>query len=257
MINQQILCSCVYCKEIKSVKGIHTHVDRAHLKLTKYSSGYNGKYDILSGRHQDRIKDYYQSTSKCTNCNIDLDYNQRHNKFCSTSCSATYTNKRKDYSTFKTGPTTKIKELVQKHCAFCNEIFSTITKKQKFCSNKCSRNFRSHTQRKQRTSWKNYRVDCQFKFSLNDFPEEFDFKLIETCGWYKPTNRGNNLTGVSRDHMVSCRYGFDNNIPVENLSHPANCKLLQHGNNVSKGTKNSITYDDLLTRIKKWDEKYK
>lgn len=257
MINQQILCSCIFCKEIKSAKGIHTHVDRTHLKLAKYSTGYNGKYDTLSKRHKDRINDYDQSPNKCANCSISLNYKQRHNKFCSSSCSASYTNKRKDYSTFKTGPVAKIKQSVQKQCVFCNVAFDTFTKKQKFCSNKCSRDFRVAIQREKRTAWKNYRADCQFKFSLNDFPQEFDFKLIETYGWYKPVNRGNNLTGISRDHMVSCRYGFDNNIPTEHLSHPANCKLLQHGNNVSKGVKNSITYEDLLLRIKQWDKKYK
>lgn len=111
--------------------------------------------------------------------------------------------------------------------------------------------------RKHRSALINYRADCAFKFNLKDYPNEFNFSLIEECGWYRPKNRGDNLTGVSRDHMISVRYGFDNNIPTEHLSHPANCKLLQHGKNVSKGTKNSITYDELLIRIKEWDEKYK
>ena len=103
---------------------------------------------------------------------------------------------------------------------------------------------------------KSYRLRCAFKFNLADYPVEFDFKLIEQYGWYSAKNRGNNLTGVSRDHLVSVRYGFDNNIPSEHLAHPANCALLRHGENVSKGIKNSITYEQLLKRIAEWDNTY-
>jgi hypothetical protein len=110
--------------------------------------------------------------------------------------------------------------------------------------------------RSKRTALANYRADCQFKFNLSDYPDEFDFALLTEHGWYKPKNRGDNLTGVSRDHAVSVRYGFDNNLPAEHLSHPANCVLMQHGKNVSKGMKNTMTYEELLRRIDAWDRKY-
>jgi hypothetical protein len=110
--------------------------------------------------------------------------------------------------------------------------------------------------RSKRPALANYRADCAFKFNLSDFPDEFDFTLIESYGWYKPRNRGNNLSGVSRDHAVSVRYGFENNLPAEHLAHPANCVLMRHGDNVSKYSKNSMSYDDLLKRIEEWDKKY-
>lgn len=110
--------------------------------------------------------------------------------------------------------------------------------------------------RKHRSSLVNYRADCSFKFNLADYPDEFDFTLIESYGWYKPKNRGNNLTGVSRDHAVSVRYGFDNNLPAEHLAHPANCVLMQHGKNVSKGKNITMSYEELLKRIAAWDKKY-
>ena len=110
--------------------------------------------------------------------------------------------------------------------------------------------------RKNRPALTNYRADCAFKFNLADYPEEFDFVLIETYGWYKPKNKGNNLTGVSRDHAVSVRYGFDNNLPAEHLSHPANCVIMQHGKNSSKGKNNTMSYEELLKRIETWDIKY-
>lgn len=110
--------------------------------------------------------------------------------------------------------------------------------------------------RKNRPALVNYRADCAFKFNLKDYPEEFDFTLIEIYGWYKPKNRGNNLTGISRDHSISVRYGFDNNLSSAHLAHPANCVLMQHGNNVSKGKNISMSYDELLNRIDAWNKKY-
>ena len=110
--------------------------------------------------------------------------------------------------------------------------------------------------RQNRSALANYRADCAFKFNLKDYPNEFDFTLVESYGWYKPKNRGDNLSGVSRDHAVSVRYGFDHNLPAEHLAHPANCILMQHGDNVSKYMKNSMSYEDLLLRINAWDKKY-
>lgn len=110
--------------------------------------------------------------------------------------------------------------------------------------------------RSQRSALTNYRANCAFKFNLINYSDEFEFTLVERYGWYKAKNRGDNQTGVSRDHAVSVRYGFDNNLPAEHLSHPANCVLMQHGKNVSKGKKNTMSYEELLNRIEAWDKKY-
>lgn len=102
----------------------------------------------------------------------------------------------------------------------------------------------------------NYRLACRFCFNVYDFPDEFDLSLIEKHGWYKAKNRGNNPTGVSRDHIVSVRYGFDNQVDPNIMSHPANCCLLSHASNVSKGKKCSISIDELVERIDFWNRKY-
>lgn len=254
MINQKVLCSCIYCRKEFSVKGIYTHVDRAHLDSTKYSSGYNGKYKELANRHKITQDAYLLDPNKCTQCNSSLAYNKRNNKFCSTSCSATYNNAIKDYSKFKTGPV-KTRQLKHRKCEFCNTDFTTY-KDKRFCNRKCARDYKNFLSRSHRTPWINYRAECQFRFNIKDYPDEFDFALITQFGWYKASNRGNNLTGVSRDHMVSCRFGFDNQIPAEHIRHPANCKLMIHTENASKRTNNSITYNELLDRIKRWEKKY-
>lgn len=102
----------------------------------------------------------------------------------------------------------------------------------------------------------NYRMDCRFNFNLADFCSEFDFSQIEKFGWYKAKNKGDNQGGISRDHMVSVKFGFENKIDPKIIAHPANCALMRHGLNVSKSSKCSISLDELLKRIEKWNNKF-
>ena len=88
------------------------------------------------------------------------------------------------------------------------------------------------------------------------FPDEFDFSLIEQYGWYAAKNRGNNLNGVSRDHMFSVKDGFINYIDPIFLAHPANCRLIRHNENISKLDKSLFSKTELLSRIIEWDNKY-
>jgi hypothetical protein len=97
-----------------------------------------------------------------------------------------------------------------------------------------------------------YRQLCEFKFSLKDYKDKFDFKLIEQFGWYKAKNRGDNLGGVSRDHMYSVSDGFKNNIDPKFISHPANCSLVLQTDNSKKKGKSSITLEELIERINNW-----
>ena len=96
---------------------------------------------------------------------------------------------------------------------------------------------------------RHYRNCCAFKFAMNSYPDEFDFELIKEHGWYSPSNKGNNLGGVSRDHMYSVKDGFENNVPPNLLAHPANCRLVIHNENVSKHKNSCITLDELKERI--------
>lgn len=104
--------------------------------------------------------------------------------------------------------------------------------------------------------YRDYRYACSFKFNLADYPGEFDFGLVEQYGWYAAKNRGDNLCGVSRDHIISVKYGFENNVDVSVISHPANCRLMVHNSNVSKGKKCGMTLEQLEEKIKWWNEKY-
>ena len=139
-------------------------------------------------------------------------------------------------------------------CEECGKEFKTRKHTSRFCSEECRRKYLRRTSN--RSKLEQYREDCSFKFALSDFPEEFDFSLIEEHGWYKAKNHGDNLYGVSRDHMVSVLYGFEHNIDPSIISHPANCQLLVHSDNARKKDGCSITYEELLERIEKWNKKY-
>ena len=104
--------------------------------------------------------------------------------------------------------------------------------------------------------YKKYRLDSNFKFNLSDYPDEFDFSLVEKYGWYSPSNKKNNLGGVSRDHMLSVKEGFEMQIDPKIISHPANCKLMIHTENISKNKKSIITIDELILRIEIFNKKY-
>ena len=106
------------------------------------------------------------------------------------------------------------------------------------------------------TELNKYRRNCQFSFSLNSYPDEFDFDMIRKYGWYKAKNRGNNLNGVSRDHIIPIMYGWKHKIPSDIISHPANCQLMRHNDNVSKGITPDITLEALQDKIENWNKKY-
>lgn len=145
----------------------------------------------------------------------------------------------------------KTKEIFSKVCEKCSNEFETKRENRRYCCVACASAARNKS-----TGIIEYRNKCKFNFSLNDFPQEFDFSLIEKYGWYKASNRGNNLSGVSRDHMVSVKYGFENNIDPKIIAHPANCCLLQHNDNFKKLGKCSLTLEQLEGRIQIWDKKY-
>lgn len=102
-----------------------------------------------------------------------------------------------------------------------------------------------------------YRQLCEFKFSVKSYPKEFDLKLIQKHGWYKAANRGNNLGGVSRDHIISVKFGFENGINPEIISHPANCRIIRHIDNQIKNSDSEMSVEELKVRIQIWDAKYR
>jgi very-short-patch-repair endonuclease len=102
-----IRCSCIICKQEITSQSLKQHTQKHSIK------------------------------SHCLECNSPI-YNS--NKFCSNSCSATYTNTRKDYTIIQTGPKkgTKPKNYIPytkiKFCEICEKPH---TRAGKTCSSIC------------------------------------------------------------------------------------------------------------------------
>ena len=56
--------------------------------------------------------------------------------------------------------------------------------------------------------------------------------------------------------MISVREGFELGIDPSLISHPANCRLIKHTDNISKNKKSILTLDELIERIKIFNSKY-
>jgi predicted nucleic acid-binding Zn ribbon protein len=206
-------------------------------------------------------KKYYENPIFCLKCNGIIPYKKKRNKYCSHSCASSISNTKRQRKPVSEDFRRKISFLVKEKakerlkeycCKNCNiSIFSF--RKRIFCSNVCRIQFN----KKNTDAFQQYKQKCLFTFKLNDYSEEFDFDLIKKYGWYKPKNRGNNINGVSRDHKLSIKEGFNKNIDPKIISHPANCELLIHSKNIAKNKNSSISLEELLIAIEKWNVKYK
>lgn len=238
---------CEVCGEVfENVKLKANHIRWKH-KTKKFHDAYKKKLtDGVIGRFGN-LKTFFV---KCNKCKIEFDIEEREKIFptkekyyCSRSCANSHIvsdeHRKKVSNSLKK----------ERKCPICNSIFFG---KNKFCSSPCY----TESRRVHLDGYEKYKKECLFRFSLNEYPTEFDFNLIEKCGWYSAKNHGDNQTGISRDHIISIRWGFENGVNPTLIRHPANCQLLRHGDNVSKGKKKSITPQELIEKIEVWDRKY-
>lgn len=200
------------------------------------------------------IKVNYRSTSSCKNCSNTFEsYIKGNRLFCSKSCAVTFNNSnRKLTEATKQMISKKLKSIPRKktpkqnkirNCKICGEL--SVTKKHKVICENCKIDY-----------YQCYRQECDFKFIVFDYPSEFDFHLVDTHGWYSPSNKRNNLKGVSKDHMYSVMDGYKNKISPDIISHPANCNLILFSDNSRKKDNSSITLENLINRISTWEQKY-
>lgn len=227
--------------------------------LFTVTSGSYGKFCSLScgTTFRNKVKleklqiEYYLNPAKCKCCEKSLEFSKRKNKYCSNSCSSKITNqvaRKRGPTAVKKFPYSKIKFIL---CNHTNQYYS-------------NRNSDGSTRRCSpyiKTAKEQYYASARFKFNVYNYPEEFDLSLIEQHGWYtcpglKRKGQPKNISGVSRDHIISVSYGFANNIDPKIISHPANCRIMLHLDNKVKHNKCSLTVEQLLAKICAWDQKY-
>lgn len=199
----QLQCSCIICKEVKSVKGIHTHYERTHgtsEQKEKYTYGAllggqrGGKAlaDICAVQQQQLAEQYYISPKTCGQCSTKILYEKRRNKFCSSSCSASYNN------------TGKIK-VTQKLCNHCN-ILQT---RGKFCSKKCSsqsrKKYKTDAEAKEVGRIRRNEASANYRSKLrNQTPLNVDRKAIKE--FYRKCPKGyevDHITPISKGGLHS------------------------------------------------------
>jgi len=143
-----------------------------------------------------------------------------------------------------------------KSCKFCHKIFKSKYGA-KFCSRSCSGRYHNTPATEiYMNDYTKYSSQAAFTFKLGNFSDYFDIELLKEYGMF---NSVKNPTGVSRDHILSIKEGFDNQINPKIISHPANCQLIkQNGENgnSSKGSKSHIILDELLQKIEEFNTLY-
>lgn len=293
MNNKKDLTKCFgnnTCKEIKEYTCPYCH---EHLTMNprQYANHIrwckkNPSYERILGETSQNLKDaankriikkygqYKEYDVICSCCGNHLKIKEREGKFdptkkyyCSRSCSNTHnhsleTKRKIQESLLKTIKRYKTYEYnnklyrFKKECPYCHNIFYTDKEKQICCCRSHAKCYRDLNISINCDKLSIYRNQCSFKFGISSYPKEFNFDIIRENGWYKAKNHGDNLHGVSRDHMYSVREGFNNKIDPYLISHPANCKLLIHTENESKHDKCSITLEELKERVRIWNIKY-
>lgn len=193
--------------------------------------------------------------NKCLVCDTEFSVSYKDQKFCSRSCSSKYnnTNKVKSKETIlKISNTLKLNSLSKKKivgefsrvktckCQSCGTI-GIYRKQQRYCNN-CSHMYSESG-----------RAKFAFTFNVYNHPDLFDLSLIETYGWRKTKGKNKNTNGISRDHKVSVRDSIKYNYDSYYIKHPLNCELMRHNDNQSKGTKSSITYEELVKLVNDYD----
>jgi len=210
-----------------------------------------------------KYKNFTVQCNRCSNPVVVCEREKLHpiklKYFCSRSCANTREHTTANKNKIRVGVIRYLekngKEYNKFHvllCGQCGKQFESKLKTQIYCGKDCH----SFGRRKRDGLLSTYRRRAAFHFALSDFPDEFDFGLIRKYGWYQAKNHGDNMIGVSRDHMVSVRFGYDHSIDPEIIAHPANCQLMQQSKNSSKFSMCSLTIVQLLVRIDQWDEKY-
>lgn len=215
----KIQCCCLICKTIVSSANIAIH------------------YKSNSCLH-------HLNKSICQICNIE---HSKKTKFCSKICG----DKHKVLGYTLRGFTIKQPDSIWVSCLKCNTRLRIQNFKRHY-------SYCGQTYKPIDLSKSQYRAACQFNFKLRDYYDWFitAFPLIESFGWYSPSNKGNNLVGCSRDHMYSVSEGYKNNISAEIIRHPANCQVMQHPQNQKKRSNSSITLEDLHMRIERFNNLY-
>jgi hypothetical protein len=258
-------CKNPDCENIIDNK-IYCSLKCRNIYVNKYLRDYKKNKDGLLYIKNKISEEYLKNPKRCKYCEKEISFEKRKNTYCNSSCMASYTNKLKkgkEHNFSDVGINNILLSIKKRYnvdeyyvnpkkCINCDNVLTFQKKFQKYCNWNCKKEYYS----KNSEYYNIYHFLTNFKFHINTFKDEFDFTLIEKNGWYKAKNHGDNVDGVSRDHKISVKDGFRRLINPLILAHPSNCELVKNRHNQSKSDKCSLTLEDLLFKIKEFDNKY-
>mgnify|MGYP001336518223 FL=1 len=224
----------------------------------------NTNFIVCSRSCQTKLQNKREN-GNCLYCGNTFTINFKGRKFCSRSCSCSYSSSNRkisdetkskisraltdrkiskvyelgdavlttyDYRTCKL-PLSKIKTCKCKSCGFTG-----VYRNQKLYCDNCSHMYSESGRSK-----------FIFTFNVYNYPDLFDLSIIDRHGWRKTKGLHKNVNGVSRDHRLSVSDAIKNNYDPYYIKHPLNCQLMLHSENQSKGSNSSITYEELIKSV--------
>ena len=145
-------CSCIHCHKVFHACSLHTHTQRMHDKSQTNYTGKTAKAHAallikMQASRVETVQKYNLNPKRCEHCNQPISYEKKKNRFCSSSCSTSFNNSKRDYATFRSGPPrgfrppyTKVKQ-----CSVCSKWHS---RKGISCSTSCKSVLQSRAVRK-------------------------------------------------------------------------------------------------------------
>lgn len=117
----------------------------------------------------------------------------------------------------------------------------------------------ANQKRKQTRINRGYDIPMELKEPFELYEQEVDRLTERSYKKFKaiinPNNlkRGRTKGSHQLDHILSKVDGFKQQVPAEQLSHPANLRILPISQNISKSSRSHISKDELLESIKQFN----
>ena len=164
-------CKNIVCKNETRGKNIYCSLSCRNYYVNKFIRDYTKNGESIKNKYRNN---YVPKICLNPNCNQEIPFERKRNKYCSNSCAAKISNIGKVLTSItknKMSLTHSLKYVETSiNCKNCENKIPTKLRI-KYCSDNCRNKYR----RKDMSEYIKYKQDSLFNINLNDFPNEFDF----------------------------------------------------------------------------------